>query len=505
MGTSMLQACIVMPWKKVESDTLKYSTYNPYLKNEKFEVPLPAHEPGAYWSQMRSFEEYVSVLNMIDGVTSYNSVLHNTLYADTVLHSVIYDFMAFTAQYLGFYRDDDPIKIIVLRHVLTLQIDDIVDPLFACHGIKEHFQLIARICRPLIDAIKVSPSTQMTLEADRILKHENLEEFSPEDVAAPRNRPMFNTKYKNINFETRFIPKKDREINEDPVEKHDNKPPNFVEPPLYNSRYLHIQRTETFRRIHQMQMQEKRITESPSNMELLFSSPERIPNASDNDEKDDNSISSSITSADKSCNSESRIQDLTPPRPRLPDDSNPEPVTDTIRKRTLTEVDGGRQEHTWESNSENSKFDYTNRQPKGKAKLQNNEDNSNNTAIPVPTLDIAASVPDSAPALDEFLVTKNSTILESIPKTSEDIEIIPVHASVNTTEPSDLQIVYGEDIVTISDGIVNIKEPSLYLTLLQNGQMPPLVLNPNWEHDDFGGPDFKTQTLHSTTSIVVAY
>ena len=132
-----------MPWKKVESDTLKYNTYNPYLKNRKFEVPLLANEPGAYSSQMRSLEEYVSVLNMIDSVTSYNSVLHNMLYADTVLHSVIHDFMAFTAQYLGFYRDNDPIKITVLRHVLTLQIDDIVDPLFTCHGVKEHFQLIA--------------------------------------------------------------------------------------------------------------------------------------------------------------------------------------------------------------------------------------------------------------------------------------------------------------------------------------------------------------------------
>ena len=36
-----------------------------------------------------------------------------------------------------------------------------------------------------------------------------------------------------------------------------------------------------------------------------------------------------------------------------------------------------------------------------------------------------------------------------------------------------------------------MKEPPLYLTVLKNGQMPPLVLNPNWEHDDFGGPDFR--------------
>ena len=54
-----------------------------------------------------------------------------------------------------------------------------------------------------------------------------------------------------------------------------------------------------------------------------------------------------------------------------------------------------------------------------------------------------------------------------------------------------MQIVYGVDIVTISDGIVNIKEPSLNLTFLKNGQMPPLVLDPKWEHDDFGGPNFR--------------
>ena len=83
----------------------------------------------------------------------------------------------------------------------------------------------------------------MTLEADRILQHENLEEFSPTDVAVPKHRPMFNTKYKNINFGTCLVHPRDREVNEDPVEKHDNKPPNLVEPPQYNSRYLHIQFT----------------------------------------------------------------------------------------------------------------------------------------------------------------------------------------------------------------------------------------------------------------------
>ena len=51
----------------------------------------------------------------------------------------------------------------------------LIIPLFNCHGIKEHFRLIARIGRPLIDPIKVSPSTPLTVEADRILKLEVVE------------------------------------------------------------------------------------------------------------------------------------------------------------------------------------------------------------------------------------------------------------------------------------------------------------------------------------------
>ena len=58
---------------------------------------------------------------------------------------------------------------------------------------------------------------------------------------------MFNTKHKNINFGTRFIHPRDKEVNEDPVEKHDNKPPNLADPPQYNSRYLHIQYKEDMR------------------------------------------------------------------------------------------------------------------------------------------------------------------------------------------------------------------------------------------------------------------
>ena len=124
-------------------------------------------------------------------------------------------------------------------------------------------------------------------------------------------------------------------------------------------------------------------------MELDFSSPETVPNASDNGQEDSKSISSSITITDESHNSErSRLQKLIPPRPRVVDECNLETHTDAIKKRTLTDADGDTKQHTQKSNSDNSKCDYTTRQSKGKVKLNSTEIDSKNTALIVPSLDI---------------------------------------------------------------------------------------------------------------------
>ena len=87
------------------------------------------------------------------------------------------------------------------------------------------------------------------------------------------------------------------------------------------------------------------------------------------------------------------------------------------------------------------------------------------------------------------------------------IQYINVNTDVHSESPA-LQFVYGEENVTITDGTVTINEPSLYLTLLKNGQMPPLEINTNWDYEDFDGPDFRstpTQTHRNTTSTVRVY
>ena len=362
MGASMLQACIILPLIKCEEDDFKFNTYNPYLIDGKFEEQIQSGFDGSYWSQVQSVDEYIIVLKLINDATAYSSVLHNTLYADTAIHSVIYDFMAWVAQYLGFYRDNDPIKIQVLRHVLQLHIDDISDPVFTCHGIKEHFQLIARIGRPLIDKIKVSPSTPLTLEADRILKLDKLEAFQHHDVPLVRRRPVFNTKYKNINFGTRFIHSQDREQNDYPLERFENEPPNYV-PWADRFKKKPDEHQEQKDNIQDVQDDASDIPDSPSDFKITYSSPETIPNASDR-EDDDANETSSISSADAS-QSSTRLKNLTPPREGFVDNYEENVCTDTLGKRNISEITRATQ-HGWETDSNNPDCNYANRSPSHK-------------------------------------------------------------------------------------------------------------------------------------------
>ena len=244
-------------------------------------------------------------------------------------------------------------------------------------------------------------------------------------------------------------------------------------------------------------------------MELDFSSPETNPNASDNDQEDNKSLSSSITSTDDSHKTErSRLQNLTPPRTRVIDECNIETHTDVNKQRTLPNADGDKREHTWESNSDNSKCDYTTRQPKGKAKPNSNEIDSNTTALVEPSLDLIQPDSVTTPATHNGPVTRvepeiGNILNNSTPVPPATIDSIPALTDVNTNVHTDspaLQFVYGEENVTITDGTVTINEPSLYITLLKNGQMPPLEINPNWEYEDFDGPDFRSTPTNPNPS-----
>ena len=63
-----------------------------------------------------------------------------------------------------------------------------------------------------------------------------------------------------------------------------------------------------------------------------------------------------------------------------------------------------------------------------------------------------------------------------------------------------MYILNHQHSITITDGTVTINEPSLYLTLLENGQMPPLEINTNWDYEDFDGPDFRSTPINPNPS-----
>ena len=152
--------------------------------------------------------------------------------------------------------------------------------------------------------------------------------------------------------------------------------------------------------------------------------------------------------------------------PTLPVPSDP-PLSPELGHRD-------KREHTWESNADNSKCDYTTRQPKGKAKPDSNEIDSTTTALVETSLDLIQPDSVTTPATHTEPVTSvvpeignildNSTPVP--PATIDSILVITdVHTDVHTDSPA-LQFVYGEEHVTITDGTVTINEPSLYLTLL---------------------------------------
>jgi hypothetical protein len=81
------------------NDEYEYTTFNTsarhyYRKSTSF---------GHYWSQMTSIHDYVGLHQHLQNLTLSTAYANNTLYIDTAIHAIIYDFMAFSAQYLGFF------------------------------------------------------------------------------------------------------------------------------------------------------------------------------------------------------------------------------------------------------------------------------------------------------------------------------------------------------------------------------------------------------------------
>lgn len=175
IGATLLQACIELPDCEKRPTIKDYMTFNPYTNKDGELMPYyTTRNKGSYWSQTVDVSEYEAVLIKLQEVVSYGTIANNSMFVDTVIHAVIFDFMAFTAQTLGTYKDNDKRKIGWLRDGLLFDIDQLLDPAFTHHGIKTTFQLIVRISRPVIDTIKVPLTGKVTRRVDEQIRLFNL-------------------------------------------------------------------------------------------------------------------------------------------------------------------------------------------------------------------------------------------------------------------------------------------------------------------------------------------
>lgn len=78
--------------------------FDPYCIDGVKKKYIPSTRPGHYWSQITCVSESAEVIQRIDQYTQFNEVINNTLFIDTVLHAIIFDFVAFAGQHVEYYH-----------------------------------------------------------------------------------------------------------------------------------------------------------------------------------------------------------------------------------------------------------------------------------------------------------------------------------------------------------------------------------------------------------------
>lgn len=91
---TLLQAVLILPPAGEKASMKHFMTFNPYMIDGVIEKYITSMKPGAYWSQMTCVGEYAEVIKKVELCAHFNRVMNNTLFIDTVIHAIIFDFMA---------------------------------------------------------------------------------------------------------------------------------------------------------------------------------------------------------------------------------------------------------------------------------------------------------------------------------------------------------------------------------------------------------------------------
>lgn len=161
IGHCLLQACICIDGMRPSGQDDMYMRFNPHDK-----VYRQSGTYGSYWSQMTCVAENVKINDLLQELLAYNSVINNTLYIDTATHALVFDFMAFTSQTIGYYRDHDELTINMLREGLRKDIIAFSNLRFSDAGLRQVFLTVVYWSRPIKDPIKRALPSHITDAVD---------------------------------------------------------------------------------------------------------------------------------------------------------------------------------------------------------------------------------------------------------------------------------------------------------------------------------------------------
>ena len=147
IGATLLQACVILPPADEKAGAHHFMKFNPYYIDGVTEKYIPSTRPGHYWSQMTCVSEYAEVIKRLDQYTKFNEVINNTLFIETVLYAILFDFVAFAGQYVGYYHEQSTLdKYDFLRKSLQVDILKENDPSFVMFEIRDAFLVVSRLC-----------------------------------------------------------------------------------------------------------------------------------------------------------------------------------------------------------------------------------------------------------------------------------------------------------------------------------------------------------------------
>ena len=128
---------------------------------------------------------YLTLHQHLQNLTLSTAYTNNTLYIDTAIHAIIYDFMAFSAQYLGYFRDNNYDLVQQIREALLEDLQSVKCPLFHNNGLYRMFKSILLFCGPCRDDIRRCIPTQITQTIEKTLNPEYQFIAYPETPPAP--------------------------------------------------------------------------------------------------------------------------------------------------------------------------------------------------------------------------------------------------------------------------------------------------------------------------------